>query len=52
MLTVKCPACGHTQTLKFSEVEDPKIGGRYCDGRYGSRHPVVLMLGPSGKAKA
>ena len=42
--------CGRTATMTIGERNDPAHPGKHCDGQYGSRHPIALMVGPRGKS--
>ena len=38
--------------MTIGERNDPAHPGKHCDGQYGSRHPITLMVGPKGKSYA
>jgi hypothetical protein len=51
-IVVKCPVtlCDKSEVLSVKQRNDPKFTGLYCDGKFGERHPAVMMKGPNGKA--
>lgn len=48
-LLVTCPDCRRTATLTQSQRNSPRFAGEHCDGSFGSRHGLSLMIGPRGE---
>lgn len=38
-----CPRCAERQRIPQEELDDPRLGGRYCIGRGSRRHDPVIV---------
>jgi hypothetical protein len=51
-LPVTCPLCGRTKELVPSRRNATNFVPESCDGVFGKRHGVRVMLGPLGRVDA